>query len=392
MQAEMTQNPFAKLRESVLTQEPVSGLTHCFYKYPARFSPRFVSTVLEQFSTEGDFVLDPYMGGGTTIVESLSKHRVPIGCDINSLAVFVATVKTTSLSSYEQQEIRIWLRDVVPKLSYHSPVPKEFSPEADPRIKNLSVPRARPVKKLLALAISELSQLPTESCRNFVRCVLLNVGQWALNGRKKTPTLSAFRTRILEQAAAMLCGISEFHRKIGPLEEGLKPRLIHCSAEEIARQQPFASGRKVDLVVTSPPYPGVHMLYHRWQVDGRKESPAPYWISNRLDGEGASYYNFGGRHQSSLDSYFAASLKTLKAVRSVMRNGAHFVQLIAFSDPLVQLPRYLENMSLAGFSEIRDAQNLAVRMWRGVPGRSWHANMKGRTHSSQEVMLAHTAI
>jgi hypothetical protein len=38
------------------------------------------------------------------------------------------------------------------------------------------------------------------------------------------------------------------------------------------------------LVLTSPPYPGVHVLYHRWQVDGRKETPLPFMIAGKLDG------------------------------------------------------------------------------------------------------------
>ena len=44
--------------------------------------------------------------------------------------------------------------------------------------------------------------------------------------------------------------------------------------------------RAPQLVVTSPPYPGVHVLYHRWQVDGRKEAPLPFMIANKLDGAG----------------------------------------------------------------------------------------------------------
>ena len=53
--------------------------------------------------------------------------------------------------------------------------------------------------------------------------------------------------------------------------------------------------RAPKLVLTSPPYPGVHVLYHRWQVDGRKEAPLPFMIANKLDGAGSSYYTMGDR-------------------------------------------------------------------------------------------------
>jgi hypothetical protein len=167
------------------------------------------------------------------------------------------------------------------------------------------------------------------------------------------------------------------------------PVLIHESAEHIGAFGPFASGDKARLVVTSPPYPGIHILYHRWQVDGRKETPAPYWIANCLDGQGASYYTFGSREFRENDSYFEGSLRTLRAVREVMHDKATFVQMIAFSDAKKQLPRYLANMEAAGFRELRlDGRNHR-RIWRFVPRRSWHADYHGHAGGTREAVLVH---
>jgi hypothetical protein len=47
---------------------PVRGLTHNFYRYPARFSPVFVRAAIEAFTVPGDLVLDNHVGGGTTLV------------------------------------------------------------------------------------------------------------------------------------------------------------------------------------------------------------------------------------------------------------------------------------------------------------------------------------
>jgi hypothetical protein len=64
--------------------EPVTGLTHGFYKYPARFSPAFVRGAIETFTQPGDLVLDNHVGGGTTLVESLAMGRHAIGIDLNN--------------------------------------------------------------------------------------------------------------------------------------------------------------------------------------------------------------------------------------------------------------------------------------------------------------------
>ena len=55
--------------------EPVKGLTHGFYKYPARFSPQFVRAAIEAFTRKRDLVLDPHVGGGTTLVEARALGR-----------------------------------------------------------------------------------------------------------------------------------------------------------------------------------------------------------------------------------------------------------------------------------------------------------------------------
>src|SRR5215208_6671107 len=99
---------FGELRRAALDQSPVSGLTHRFYRYPARFSPVFARTVIECLSLPGDLVLDPYMGGGTTVVEALVSGRRAVGNDINSLGVFLARVKTTPLAVAEREALCDW--------------------------------------------------------------------------------------------------------------------------------------------------------------------------------------------------------------------------------------------------------------------------------------------
>src|SRR5260370_20191625 len=90
-----------ELLAAIAAKDPISGYTHNFYRYPARFSPLFVREVIRHYSRPGEVVLDPFMGGGTTIVEAIALGRKAIGVDLNSLAHFVSTVKTTPLSNYD---------------------------------------------------------------------------------------------------------------------------------------------------------------------------------------------------------------------------------------------------------------------------------------------------
>jgi len=366
----------------------VSGWTHNFYRYPARFSPGFASTVIQVFSKPGDLILDPYMGGGTSIVEGLTCGRNVVGNDLNSLAAFVTRVKTTPLNRTEVAAIENWATRRVPQFKYAASARGLRAVLDSSYTRNLELPRARFIKKFIAKTIFAAAQLPTEHARQFARCVVLRVSQWALDGKEAHVSLPSFRDRVQCTAKEMLSSLHALTKERSKYRTTAS--ILQGDASELHNAQIFARGNaRASLVITSPPYPGVHVLYHRWQVDGRRESPAPYWIAGCEDGEGGSYYNFGDRRDPALVKYFQRSLQTLKSIRKVTKTGGTMVQLIAFNRPAVQLPRYLENMAEAGFDEIALSHR---RIWRTVPGRKWHARQLGRTNSSKEVLLVHRAI
>src|SRR5947209_13449570 len=98
----------AKFLEAVQNREPVAGYTHDFYRYPARFSPLFAREAIRTFTKPGDVILDPFMGGGTSLVEAQLEVRHAVGTDISSLAVFLAETKTTALTRPDIHEIQNW--------------------------------------------------------------------------------------------------------------------------------------------------------------------------------------------------------------------------------------------------------------------------------------------
>lgn len=90
----LSQSAQERLIAAARHSEPVRGLTHGFYKYPARFSPVFARVAIDTFTKPGQLVLDPHVGGGTTLVEARALGREGVGIDISPLAEFVARVKS----------------------------------------------------------------------------------------------------------------------------------------------------------------------------------------------------------------------------------------------------------------------------------------------------------
>jgi hypothetical protein len=167
---------------------------------------------------------------------------------------------------------------------------------------------------------------------------------------------------------------------------------LHRSAIGLETESVFTRYAAPQLILTSPPYPGVHVLYHRWQIQGRRETPAPFWIANTLDGNGASFYTFGDRQRAELSTYFANAAAAFASIAKIAKPHTWLVQMVAFSEPDWQLERYLDVLSDAGFREKRFGISSACpdgRIWRSVPNRKWYADQQGTISASKEVVLFH---
>jgi DNA modification methylase len=58
-------------------------------KYRGNFAPQIARNLILRYSNEGDTVLDPMVGGGTTLIETKLLNRKGIGIDINPEAVSI---------------------------------------------------------------------------------------------------------------------------------------------------------------------------------------------------------------------------------------------------------------------------------------------------------------
>src|SRR5262249_10955654 len=157
--------------------------------------------------------------------------------------------KTTPLTGHEVRAITRWADGVVPILSYFD-TPRDLQQyTSDRRTYNLTISRARPIKKMSALALRALDQLPSLAAQDFVRCALLNVGQLFLNGRRRRGTAAEFRAMLQSTIHEMLASVAELPYS----SNDSSAILLNRSAADLASQSPFTKGVKANLVLTSPP-------------------------------------------------------------------------------------------------------------------------------------------
>jgi hypothetical protein len=244
-------------------------------------------------------------------------------------------------------------------------------------------------RNLIENALEQIEQLHSERVADFARCVVLRSMQLSLDGRRNVMTVDEVRSKISAHFREMIQDMLALHEELANSFCVHAPTVTKCNASDLSKCQNLLDLGAPKLVVTSPPYPGVHVLYHRWQVKGRRETAVPYWIANKLDGDGERYYTLGNRHEAELKTYFENLRTAFSSISEVSSQETTVVQMVAFSEPEWQLEKYLQVMEEAGLTEISTSFAGDDRIWRDVPNRKWHAERQARREGSREVVLFH---
>jgi len=150
------------------TRKDTAYITHGYHRYPAKFIPQIVSRLAEKYTKEGDLIVDPFGGCGTTLVESKVIGRPSVGVDVNPVAVLITKVKTTPIEAQKIEKAFITLEA---KLSIYSKDTKVKAPEHE-RIDYWFKPEE---KRKLAFIFAEISKLEDQDVRDFFYCGFSNI-------------------------------------------------------------------------------------------------------------------------------------------------------------------------------------------------------------------------
>lgn len=90
-------------------EHPVNALQHTpiykMHRYYARRPWNVFEHLLNHYSEPGEIVLDPFCGGGVTLVEGLILKRKVVGVDLNPLATFITELEVMPLDIHEFQKV-----------------------------------------------------------------------------------------------------------------------------------------------------------------------------------------------------------------------------------------------------------------------------------------------
>lgn len=241
------------------------SLTHGFHPYPGRFHPHLTQTLLGGYGKKGDTVLDPFMGGGTTLIEAALAGRRAIGNDLNPVATLVAGER---LRTRTAEEGRMVAGEAERIAGLVAALKKERNP---PRVSLKRLDMLMPYYQRHLMAemmqwIRLINALPSEETRTTLRAVF-SAGavkfsnqpsdSKGLKGEMAPPRYpkGAVSKFMVAKTGELMRAQSEWSRRLAA------PPEITLLTED-ARLLPSLGWGEADLVLTSPPYPGTYD-YHQ---------------------------------------------------------------------------------------------------------------------------------
>ena len=236
--------------------------THCFHTYPAMMIPQIARRLLKQYGIEGGWLLDPYCGTGTSLVEASLFGMHSVGCDINPLVRLIATAKSTPICLSILDKTLSRLNDHLFQIEFQ----KGKVPDAPvPNILNLAYWFSEDVIKPLAYLRNWIKDVPDEAIQNFILIAFSETVRevsYTRNGEFKLYRMPAEK---LQNFRPDVFGI--FSKKLNRNRAGLaafleKRKNVEASVSgantvqgELPMPRPLGG---YDLVITSPPYGDSH--------------------------------------------------------------------------------------------------------------------------------------
>ena len=232
--------------------------THCFHTYPAMMIPQIARKLLNAYGVEGGWLLDPYCGTGTSLVEASLFGMHSTGCDINPLVRLIATAKSTPLCLSALDETLSKLNESLFEIEYR----EGHLPDAPiPNIPNLTYWFSEEVIRTLAHLRAVIRHEKDKALQNFILVAFSETVREVSYTRNGEFKLYRMPENKLKDFKPDVLGI--FTKKLRRNRQGLaafleKRKNVNVSVSmvntvegQLPTPHPPAG---YDIVITSPPY------------------------------------------------------------------------------------------------------------------------------------------
>lgn len=236
---------------------------HGLIQYPAMMVPAMQRDILAAMiaaAPKAESVLDPFVGSGTALTETLATGRSFVGYDINPLAILIAKVKSKPVHAEMYAEAA---DEVLAKIS------RDGRSDYAVHFPNQSKWFRRSNSIGLSKIRRAVESHPNKACRRFMWVALAETIRRCSNSRTSTYKLHVrdadqlagldhsaipiFKSVLIANVKRMLAEKSRL-KSLGVLESGRMTAAAFLKLQSISDPDADRKHNSIDFVLTSPPY------------------------------------------------------------------------------------------------------------------------------------------
>jgi len=262
--------------------------------YRACFKPQLPRFFIERFTAPGEKVYDPFMGRGTTLLESAFLDRIPVGCDVNPLSALLCLPRLHSVDlkaiTKRLEEIDLSTASVVREdlsVFYHPDTLRELCALREYFLQRETAGTLDATDAWIRMVATNrltghspgffsVYTLPPNQAVSIVSQIRIN------EKRQQTPTARDIRKIILKKSASLLNDLTPEEKK-NLNHVGKKAQ---CLTANSAATHAIAS-KSISLVVTSPPFLDIVQYdqdnWLRCWFNGIDSKAVPIWQLRNAD-------------------------------------------------------------------------------------------------------------
>jgi hypothetical protein len=270
----------------------VERYNHYVFRFPAKFHPPVARALINDFSNIGDRVLDPFCGSGTLLVEGLLAGRSVVGTDVDPLAIFISSAKTTrydldalaNLTAELVETLELWRdRDEHRFGPFTADINEKSFASASRRYRQFipAIPKLKHWFRLrvifqLAKILSVISEqfyarrelLFAELCFASIIRNASNADPVPVSGLEVTKHMRQREAegRIIDPYALMIQALQRTEEAMRAFAEARRGRYAKTFVTDVRNLDVRRTGT-IDAAITSPPYLSAVDYYRRHQLE-----------------------------------------------------------------------------------------------------------------------------
>ena len=337
---------------------PINGeYTHNFHPYPAKFPYHAIRDLILNNTKEGDTILDPFCGSGTTLVECRLIGRNGIGIELNPVGCLISRAKSAYYTPRHISEIDHVYNELVPQTFNVAKWVSEYKGEAltnHPNKEYWFMPHV--IREMYAIHQHIQNADMDDATKNLMLMAFSKIIVPVSNQDSETRYKAIKKTIAVGDALRLfLQTIADYKDKLVN-SEGLANPNINVSVIEGDTHEEINKIKKcsIQYIITSPPYINSfdYYLYHKHRI---------FWLNK--DPKIIRSREIGGHHsvdnqtyEEALKKYSDSMRLLLEECHKILKPSGTFTILIGdgiVRNKKIDVGKLMKNLAMdCGYTEV----------------------------------------